>query len=169
MGWISTFFKRKPSEEEQKEEFKSTVIRNGKVVAADESFEAWTSGDLELMLKAVNTKTNLIDRHFLLQSVVDTTYKLRKEEKYRKMCVEYCEKHLEEFPTIAPALQENSGGILPRITTFQHYATVLTEDQNFDKAIDICNQALMYDLHDNTKSGFSGRILRIEKKAQQST
>ncbi|XPF94265.1 hypothetical protein ACM9HF_19990 [Colwellia sp. RE-S-Sl-9] len=119
------------------------------------------------MLKAVDSKTNLIDRHFLLLSIVRATYKLRKEEKYRSLCVEYSEKHLQEFPEIAPALKENMGGFLPRVTTFQNYATVLSENNNFDKAIEVCQQALSYGLHDNTKSGFNGRIVRIEKKAKK--
>ncbi|HBR10547.1 TPA: hypothetical protein DD712_04800 [Candidatus Acetothermia bacterium] len=83
----------------------------------------------------------------MLQSIVTATYKLRKDEKYRKLCVEYSEKHLNEFSGIAPALKEDIGGNLPRITTFQHYATVLTEDGKFEKAINICNQAIKYGLH----------------------
>lgn len=163
MGWVSSLFRRKAPNET----VKSFTLRQGKSVAVDEAFEAWTSGDLELMLKAVKSKTNPIDRHFLLQSIVGTTYKLRKEEKFRNLCIEYSEKHLEEFPELAPALKDEMGGSLPRITTFQNYATVLTENKNFDKAIDICIHALSYGLHDNTKSGFNGRIQRIEKMAQK--
>ena len=133
----------------------------------DDAFRAWTSGDLNQMLKAVSTKTNPIDRHFLLQSIVDATYKLRKEEKYRKICIEYAEKHLQEFPSIAPVLKKDMGGTLPRVTTFQKYATVLTEDGEYEKAISVCEKALEYGLHDNTKSGFEGRIERIKKKANR--
>jgi hypothetical protein len=163
MGWISSLFKRTPPENK----VNRFTIRQGKSVVVDEAFEAWTSGDLDLMLKAVGSKTNPIDRHFLLQSIVGATYKLRKDEKYRILCIEYSEKHLEEFPEIAPALKKNMGGSLPRVTTFQNYATVLSEANNFDKAIKICHQALSYGLHDNTQSGFNGRIKRIEKKAQK--
>jgi len=163
MGWISSLFKSKTPEENPK----TFTLRQGKSVAVDEAFEAWTSGDLELMLKAVNSKTNPVDRHFLLQSIVGETYKLRKEGKYRNLCIKYSEKHMEEFPVIAPALKDEMGGSLPRISTFQHYATVLTENLNFDEAIDICKQAISYGLHDSTKSGFKGRIIRIQKKAEQ--
>ena len=144
------------------------ALRQGKSVAVDDAFRAWSSGDLTQMLKAVSRKTNPIDRHFLLQSIVDATYKLRKDEKYRKLCIEYADKHLKEFPDIAPALKKDMDGTLPRIVTFQHYSTILTEDREYDKAISICKKAIEYGLHDNTKSGFEGRIERIKKKAEKS-
>lgn len=143
------------------------TTRQGISAPIDDAFKAWTSGDLNKMLKASHSKTNLIDRHFLLQSIVDATYKLRKKEKYRQLCIEYAEKHLEEFSSIASALKDEMGGSLPRISTFQHYSTVLTENGEFDKAISVCNQAINYGLHDNTKSGYEGRIARIQKKVSK--
>ncbi len=70
------------------------VLRQGKFIQVDDVFKAWTSGNLNKMLKAVSIKTNLIDRHFLLQLIVKETYKLRKKEKYRKLCIKHSEKHL---------------------------------------------------------------------------
>ena len=140
------------------------ISRQGKLIPVDDVFRAYTSGDLSQMLKAVSIKTNPIDRHFLLQLIVDATYKLRKEEKYRKLCIEYAIRHLQEFPDIAPALKEEDG-TLPHVTTFQKDATVLTENGEYDKAISICEKAIEYGLHDYTKSGFEGRIERIKKKA----
>lgn len=163
LNWFISLFKTKTKQ--NKPEPTSFTIRQGKSVPINDAFEAWTSADLNLMLKAVSTKTNQIDRHFLLQNIVETTYKLRKEDKYRQLCIKYAEKHLEEFSVIAPILKDDMDGILPRISTFQNYATVLTEDGNYDKAISICEIALEYNLHDNTQSGFEGRILRIKKKA----
>ena len=140
------------------------VVRKGKTIKADEAFEASTSGDLNRMLKAVSTDTNPIDRHFLLQSIVGETYKKRKDQEMRRICKEIGEKHLSEFPAIAQPLKKEFDNILPRVTTFQHLATVYSEDGNYDRAIDICKMALSYDLHDNTQSGFEGRIERIQKK-----
>ncbi len=160
MGFLSSLFGKK-------EKSVTYTSRQGKTVQVDDAFKAWTSGDLSKMLKAVDSKTNLIDRHFLLQSIVDATYKLRKEEKYKTLCIKHAEKHLQELPNIAPALKKDMGGKLPRITTFQNYATVLTEIGQFEEAIAICEQAIFYGLHDNTKSGYEGRIKRISKKAKQ--
>jgi len=165
MSWFTSLFGSKTKS--HKQETTTFTLRQGKSVPVDDAFRAWTSGDLNQMLKAVSTKTNPIDRHFLLQSIVEVTYKSRKEVKYRQICIEYAEKHLQEFPTLAPALKEDMGGTLPRIITFQHYATVLTENGEYERAISICEKAIEYGLHDNTKSGFDGRIARIRKNAEK--
>lgn len=166
MSWLSSLFSGK-GDSKNNDAPSAFTIRQGKTVPVDDSFRAWTSGDLDLMLQAALTKTNPIDRHFVLQSIVSEAYKQRKEERYRQLCIEYAEKHLQEFPSIARSLKEDMGGELPRVSTFQHYATILTEAGEFEKAIDVCKQAIRYGLHDNTTSGFAGRIERIRKKAIQ--
>ncbi|MDR2925948.1 MAG: hypothetical protein LBU76_08410 [Azoarcus sp.] len=151
----------------------SYVNRFGEFIPADEVFYAWTSGDLDTMLKALDVKTNLIDRHCLLQKIVDATYKHRNDEKMRSICSTVAELHLSEFPSIALALKKNGlrvlHGGLPHVTTFQLYATLLTEQKEFEKAIAVCESALAYGLHDNTRSGFEGRIERIKKKQRLDT
>lgn len=166
MSWLSFIFGN--NDKKSNIEPISFTTRLGKSVPIDDAFRAWTSGNLEDMIKASNTKTNPIDRHFLLQSIVSESYKLRKDEKYRRICIEFAEKHISEFPQIAPVLKEEMDGILPRISTFQDYATVLTENKEFEKAVSICNLAISYGLHDGTKSGYQGRIKRIMDKIGKS-
>ncbi|MFU8815520.1 MAG: hypothetical protein ACNA7W_09250 [Pseudomonadales bacterium] len=62
-----------------------------------------------------------------------------------------------EFPSVAPGL--------PRVPTFQKYATLLTEDGEYGTAIEVCRRAISFGLEDGTKAGYEGRIARIEKKA----
>jgi hypothetical protein len=143
------------------------VSRMGRSVEADESFYAWTSGDLARMISATNQQTNPIDGHFLLMGIVNQTYKDRKKQDMGKLCAEIAEKHLAEFPNIAPALKKDMGGELPRVTTFQHYATLLTERGEYKRAIEVCEEALRYGLHDNTKGGFEARIDRIKRKQKK--
>jgi len=145
---------------------RSFTIREGKAVPTDAAFDAWTSADLQKMLKALGTRTNKIDRHFLLQGIVQQCYKARSDPKLRAKCLEIGRLHLEEFPSIAPALKRDMGGTLPRVSTFQHLSTVLTEDGEYEKAIEVCEIAKRFGLHDGTKSGFDGRIARIRKKQQ---
>ncbi len=140
------------------------TIRMGKSVPVDDAFCAWTSGDLNAMLNALHIKTNLIDRHFLLMGIVAATYKNRSDEKMRALCSQIAEMHLAEFATIAPALKKDMDGPLPRVTTFQLYATLLSEQGEFERAIEVCQRALAYGLHDNTQSGFEGRIERLKKQ-----
>nr|DAL87918.1 MAG TPA: YbfG [Caudoviricetes sp.] len=51
-----------------------------------------------------------------------------------------------------------------RIPSFQQLAIIYEQQKKFDEAIKICELALKYELKDGTKSGFKGRIARIEKK-----
>ena len=140
------------------------IIRMGKSVKADEVFFAWTSGNLPDMLKALPMKTNPIDRHSLLLNIVMITYKGRRDPKLRKLCKEIAEKHISEFPELAPALKEDMGGNLPRVPTFQYLAALLTEDGDYEEAIKVCNTAMKFGLSDGTQSDYEGRIERIRKK-----
>ena len=140
------------------------IYRMGRHIKPDKAFEAWSSGGLNKMLEAMSIKTNPIDRHFLLQTIVEITYKRRKEPEMSKICREVAERHISEFAELAHALKQDMGGNLPRVTTFQHFATLLTEDGDYEYAIKVCKVAINYGLHDGTQSGFEGRIEKIEKK-----
>ena len=120
--------------------------------------------ELNRMLKDLSSKTDPSDRNFLLQTIVSATDKRRKIPKIRKVCREIGMKHLSEFKDLAPSLKKESGGSLPRVTTFQHLATVFMEDRDYDRAVKICKMALKYKLHDGTKGGYEGRIKSIERK-----
>lgn len=144
----------------------SYTIRDGQLTPTDQAFDAWTSRDIAKMRAALNTKTNLVDRHFLLMTLVDETYKRRKDDlEAKEFCAQVAEQHIEEFPNIKPALVKSFDGILPRVTTFQKYATLLTEKGDYKRAIEVCEIAISYGLHDGTKGGFEVRIDKIKKKA----
>lgn len=145
----------------------SRMLRFGQFIPTDEVRDAWVSGDLERMLRAANLQTNLVDRHFLLSGIVKETYKRRAEPELATLCAQYSEQHLAEFQTIAPALKADVG-TLPRVPTFQHYATLLAEQGDFERAIWVCELAKYYGLEDGTKAGFDGRMARIRKKQEAS-
>src|SRR5450759_5709118 len=100
----------------------SFILRFGKLVPTDEVFNAWTSGDLDRMLRALDLQTNPIDRHYLLLGIVKETYRRRSEPSMADKCARYSKMHLAEFETLAPALKADFDGALPRVPTFQHYA-----------------------------------------------
>jgi hypothetical protein len=141
------------------------VLREGKNIKADEAFFAWTSGDLDRMVSALAVRTNPIDRHFLLMGIVAATYKKRKDPLARRTCIDVGHMHVAEFPAIAPALRADMGGVLPRVATFAHLATVLAEDGALAEAIAVCEAAIRHGLHDGTQADYSGRIERMRKRA----
>ena len=143
-----------------------SVIRMGRPVPADEVFEAWTSGDLNKMLAALPKRTNPIDRHFLLQGIVQATYRRRSDQRMRQICKDVGRQHIAEFKDIAPALKTDMGGMLPRVVTFQHVATVFAEDREYEEAIKVCETAIAFGLFDGTKGGFNRRMARISKKQE---
>ena len=147
----------------------SVTIRGGKFVPTDEVMDAWISRDLNRMLRALALDTNPVDRHFLLLGITRETYRLRSDPTMASECARISEMHLAEFQQLAPALKAEFDGCLPRVPTFQNYATLLTEQGDFAHAVWVCELALSYGLSDGTQSGFKGRIARIRKSqvAQQ--
>jgi hypothetical protein len=141
--------------------------RLGQSAPVDEVCEAWQSGDLKRMLHAMFLKTNLIDRHFLLLSIVKQTYAKRSDPQMREICRSVGETHIQGFGEIVPALKTDFHGIIPRVPTFQHLATVFAEDRNYDRAIEVCETAIRHGLNDYTKVGFEGRIARIQRQRKQ--
>jgi hypothetical protein len=119
------------------------------------------------MRQQLETEHRPIDRHFLLLNMVESAYRGRKHDPaMREMCEQLGFQHVEEFPAFAPALLKEFG-MLPRVPTFQHLATVLTERGEFGRAIEVCQTALSLGLHDNTIGGFEGRIERIRSKSKR--
>ena len=161
MGLLATLFGR---DRRNADAATSYVEREGKWIPADEAFAAWMSADLGRMLEALTVDTNAIDRHFLLMGIVKETYRLRADPSMADKCAEVAQLHIDEFPVIAPALERDMG-FLPGASTFQQYATLLTERGEFDRAIQVCEKAIAYGLDDGTKGGYEGRIERIKKKA----
>lgn len=164
MKWFKSLFTKKELFLTSKDEV-SDISKNENSLEVEEVSLAKDSNDFDRMLMAVDLKGDLIDRHFLLQTIVEESYKKRDEEYFKNCCLNYSEIHLSEFDKIAPLLKEEFG-VLPRVTVFQNYATLLTELNQFDKAINVCQMAINFGLKDGTKGGFEGRIERIKKKSK---
>lgn len=162
MNWFKRLFKQSVAQTDSKSNL--DISRGGNNQKADHAFLAWTSGNLNKMLKSVNKPTNPVDRHFLLMEIVKLTYKDREKQKSRALCLDHGFLHMSEFPSIKPHLIKEMDGILPRVSTYQHIATVLGENGDFSRAIDVCQDAIKLGLQDGTKSGFEGRIKRFRKK-----
>lgn len=138
------------------------------------------SSDFNRMMKQLYKKGSLVDTHFLYLQLIDQTYARRKEPEMRALFMKLAFEHIEQFDYIKKALLkdfklrevelgrfEDKNGLsarFPHVPTFQHLATVYTEDKEYEKAIEVCEKAITFGLSDWTKSGYQGRIERIKKK-----
>ncbi|MCH8501000.1 MAG: hypothetical protein LAT77_03690 [Aliidiomarina sp.] len=115
-------------------------------------------------LLALDDEKDPLTRHRLYQQITETSYRNRADDGWRTICKTFSARHIDEFEQIKKPLAESNGGSLPQVLTFQNYATLLVEDGHYDKAINVCEQALGFGLDDKTKTGFAGRIERIQKQ-----
>lgn len=130
----------------------------------DPVMDAVLSGDLEKMIAAADWKTTPETRHDLLQKIAEYTYKHRSAPAMRERLTEYARTYLEEFPELFPAVERTHPERPLFLPVFKWYAIHLEEEKAYDEAVRICRLALEYDLDDQTKTGFEGRIQRILKK-----
>lgn len=120
--------------------------------------------ELKEPLIALDDEKDPLARHRLYQQITETSYRNRADDGWRTICKTFSARHIDEFEQIKVPLAESNGGSLPQVLTFQNYATLLVEDGQYDKAIGVCEQALSFGLDDKTKTGFAGRIERIQKQ-----
>jgi hypothetical protein len=142
--------------------------RRARTRRSDETSSASNSGELARMLRGL-----VIDRHYLFLSIITETYKARHTiPEMRDVCERTAWQHLAEFPKVAEALmaedKECGGkGQLPRVPTFQHLATVLTENGDYEKALHVCEQAVSFGVPNGKDGGFEERIARIREIQQR--
>lgn len=144
------------------------VVRDGRSQEADTAFDAWTSGDLDQMMAAVDARTNAVDRHHLLNQLVEQTYRRRAEPGMTEQCSRFCTLYMDELPDLLPALRRNWRGTVPFIPAFTIYCKLLAARLDFDAAIIVCDQAIALGLRDGTKGGFEGRRDRLVKARAKS-
>lgn len=109
-------------------------------------------------------KDDLLNEHFYLQGAAECFYKQRNTLTNALELVEqYCRRDIELFPKYRePIIQKFHE--MPRILTFQRLAILYEKNEEFEKAIAICEMALEYGLEDGTKGGYEGRLLRLKSK-----
>jgi uncharacterized protein YaaW (UPF0174 family) len=125
---------------------------------------ALNSGNLENMIAATALPAPPVARNALLSAIVEKTYKHRHEAEMQTLFSRFAQTHLNEFPKMLPGLKREYGEKLPVIPTFRLLALVLVEEEKYNEAIKICETAIAHGLDDGTKTGFEGRIERIQRK-----
>lgn len=112
---------------------------------------------------------NPTDRHFIYNSLIDLYYKQRDErEDAIERCIECCKADIDSIDEFHQELQEeNEDASLPRIPAFKRLAIIYERQGEFEKALEVCEEAIQRSLSDGTQGGFEARRERIENKMDQ--
>lgn len=113
-----------------------------------------------------NEERDCVRKHFYLHTIAEYYYKLRdmRSDALKKV-EEYCLKDIALYPQYMPLLEtEAQLQAKPHVMSFKRLAIMYEKSSRYEDAIKICRQALAYELTDGTKSGYLGRISRLENK-----
>ena len=107
---------------------------------------------------------NILDAHFFFQEAAECYYKQRDiRADALDLTIEFCRRDLSILPQYIPTMKKEYGSI-PRIVTIQRLIIVYEKIGEIQEAIDLCKLAIEYNLTDNTKSGYIGRLEKLAKK-----
>ena len=153
--FISKGTSASPLDDKELDQYPKVIYSGGR--------EPIASNDLDYLLKELYKRTRPLDIHFIYLNILEQLYKRRKEPEMKALLIRLADEHIERFKTFADPLV-GLCGFMPSVPTFKYLATVLTEDGEYEKAIEVCQKATSYGVHNGTKGGFPARIERIKKK-----
>ncbi len=103
------------------------------------------------------------DKHFYLIQVIQYYYHPRSPEIHNSLLAKkYAYEDIELFTKNVNIFK--SAGTIARDPSFKILALILEKEKNYKEAIRICELALKYEQDDGTKSGFEGRMEKLNKK-----
>jgi len=119
-----------------------------------------------ILLKALQSRDdNVIDRHFVYNSLIELYYKQRESSPDAiEKCIKYCLEDIGILEEFIGAWKKKYSGDIPRIPSVERLAIIYEKQGKFEEAINICEMALRLGLRDSTKGGFEGRKARLQKK-----
>jgi tetratricopeptide (TPR) repeat protein len=89
---------------------------------------------------------------------------VRHEAELGEIFIRFARAHFESAPEMISALKKAGLWAPEAISSAKLLAIALEQQGDYDDAIDICRRALDLGLEDGTKTGFEGRIRRLEKR-----
>jgi hypothetical protein len=120
----------------------------------------WASDTFTQLVDAYTEQTQPESQHKCLEEVIAHCYKLRKQADYRAYGAKLSDNYLKLFEHLkadAKFKGELKGGAFMQLTT------LLNDEEEFDAALKVCQQAIDYQLDDGTVTGYAGRLARVEK------
>jgi hypothetical protein len=107
-----------------------------------------------------------LERYHLYARKMEAAYKNRKTPKNRQQLLAQGRQFYDELEKILPALRAEMGPV-PDVLPLKWMAITLEEDGRIEEALSISQKAKKWKLGDGTKTGFEGRILRLERKRKK--
>ena len=119
----------------------------------------------KFLLKALKTKDDTLQyQHLTYNALIRLYYKLRDKRKDAlEKCIYYCKEDIKILPDFLKQEKKEYGAV-PTCTSVIQLAIIYEKKCEYQKAIDICNFAIKYELEDKTKGGFLKRIEKLKKK-----
>jgi hypothetical protein len=127
--------------------------------------DALAGEDIDQLRAVVDLAEEPVAQHLVLSKIIDLAYRERADAAMREILLENGQRYISLFPQLLPALQAELGENVRTIPVFKQMAIALDEDGEYEAAIAVCRTAMEHDMDDGTKTGFAGRIRRIQKKA----
>jgi hypothetical protein len=125
---------------------------------------ALESNDLDQLMTVADSTKDPVDQHLVLSNIINQTYKARSDASMHAILLEKGRHYIDIFGELFEPLKVELGKDVYRNAVFKQMAIALDEDGEYDEAVAVCRTAMEYKLHDGTKTGFQGRIARIQKK-----
>ncbi|MEZ9368707.1 hypothetical protein AB4140_07760, partial [Shewanella sp. 10N.286.51.B2] len=130
------------------------------ITAALPATGAWASDAFTALVCQYDASAELQALHLSLLSIISHSYKLRKQADYCQYGAGLTQRYQLAYQQYR---QQNATAADDKGIGFMQLSTMLNDTKQFDKAIEVCQQAIDYQLTDGTVTGFEGRIKRIEK------
>ena len=135
--------------------------------AEKQAREAKFRKELKKRAEKISQISDPVKRQAEYQSILDQTYRRRKDTDMRDLFKEVGLKHASEFETLYSHLKEKYADDPSLVQTFKRLPAILSEDGDHDKAIQITKKAIYLKLDDGTKGGFQARLKKLERKKKQ--
>jgi hypothetical protein len=131
----------------------------------DEQFDSLiVEKEPKKMAAALKQVSHPLHRHQLLTALIRHYYPKRDQAQARTHLYQYGKVYLAEFKGLAPSLKKEAAPEQAEAPALKCLAIAMEEDHRFDEALDICRTAQQWNIEDGTKTGYAGRMRRIQKK-----
>lgn len=114
----------------------------------------------------LNQTDDPLERHRIYTDLMGKAFHDRSSAAARDSLLQMGRDYRSEFDRLLPHLREEMGAT-PEILPLKWLTMSLEEDGRYEEAIAVCRRAEDWKISDGTKTGFTGRRQRIERKQKK--